>query len=82
MLRIHEESVYEQRRFVCFLVVCLRKKYLKAFVRQRGRDDGVLALPEDACFVGWAAYLHGVFMSKTELNPENVPTMKYNAKIS
>lgn len=29
------------------------------FVHQRGRNDGVLVMPEDACFVGWAAYLHG-----------------------
>ena len=29
------------------------------FVHQRGRADGVLVMPEDACFVGWAAYLHG-----------------------
>ena len=25
-------------------------------VQQRGREDGVLVLPEDGCFVGWAAY--------------------------
>ena len=29
------------------------------FVRQRGNSDGVLVMPEDACFVGWAAYLRG-----------------------
>ena len=29
------------------------------FVHQRGRNDGVLVMPEDACFVGWAAYLNG-----------------------
>ena len=26
------------------------------FVRQRGRGDGVLVMPEDHCYVGWAAY--------------------------
>ena len=26
-------------------------------VQQRGRTDGVLVMPEDGCFVGWAAYL-------------------------
>ena len=25
-------------------------------VRQRGRTNGVLVIPEDGCFVGWAAY--------------------------
>ena len=25
-------------------------------VQQRGRADGVLVMPEDGCFVGWAAY--------------------------
>ena len=25
-------------------------------VQQRGRTDGVLVMPEDGCFVGWAAY--------------------------
>ena len=25
-------------------------------VQQRGRSDGVLVMPEDGCFVGWAAY--------------------------
>ena len=25
-------------------------------VRQRGRTDGVLVIPEDGCFVDWAAY--------------------------
>ena len=25
-------------------------------VQQRGRTDGVLVMPEDRCFVGWAAY--------------------------
>ncbi|MBQ3481261.1 MAG: hypothetical protein IJH48_02845 [Oscillospiraceae bacterium] len=27
------------------------------FVQQRGRADGVLVMPIDQCFVGWAAYL-------------------------
>ena len=27
------------------------------FVQQRGREDGVLVLPIDQSFVGWAAYL-------------------------
>lgn len=26
------------------------------FVHRRGREDGVLVIPEDGCFVGWAAY--------------------------
>ncbi len=26
------------------------------FVHRRGRADGVLVIPEDGCFVGWAAY--------------------------
>ena len=25
-------------------------------VRRKGQPDGVLVMPEDACFVGWAAY--------------------------
>ena len=25
-------------------------------IRQRGRTDGVLVMPEDGCYVGWAAY--------------------------
>ena len=25
-------------------------------VQQRGQADGVLVMPEDGCFVGWAAY--------------------------
>ena len=25
-------------------------------VRRRGQPDGVLVMPEDGCFVGWAAY--------------------------
>lgn len=25
-------------------------------VQQRGHTDGVLLMPEDGCFVGWAAY--------------------------
>lgn len=25
-------------------------------VQQRGRTDGVLVMPEDGCYVGWAAY--------------------------
>ncbi len=25
-------------------------------VQQRGQTDGVLVMPEDGCFVGWAAY--------------------------
>ena len=29
------------------------------FVQQRGREDGVLVLPIDQSFVGWAAYLPG-----------------------
>lgn len=27
------------------------------FVRRRGQPDGVLIPPEQACFVGWAAYI-------------------------
>ena len=27
------------------------------FVQQRGREDGVLVLPTDQSYVGWAAYL-------------------------
>lgn len=27
-------------------------------VRQRGREDGVLVMPEDGCYVGWAAYCY------------------------
>lgn len=30
------------------------------FVQQRGREDGVLVLPIDQSFVGWAAYLQSV----------------------
>ena len=30
------------------------------FVQQRGREDGVLVLPIDQSFVGWAAYLPSV----------------------
>ena len=26
------------------------------FVRRKGRSDGVLIMPEQDCFVGWAAY--------------------------
>lgn len=29
------------------------------FVRKRGRNDGVLVMPEDDTFVGWAAYIKG-----------------------
>ena len=29
-------------------------------VQQRGRTDGVLVLPEQGCFVSWAAYVPGV----------------------
>ena len=29
-------------------------------VRRRGRFDGVLVLPENGCFVGWAAYYSGL----------------------
>ncbi len=25
-------------------------------IRQKGRSDGVLVMPENGCFVGWAAY--------------------------
>ena len=28
-------------------------------VQQRGRADGVLVMPIDGCYVGWAAYYHG-----------------------
>ena len=28
-------------------------------VQQRGRVDGVLVMPEDGCYVGWAAYYSG-----------------------
>ena len=28
-------------------------------VQQRGRTDGVLVIPVDSCFVGWAAYYCG-----------------------
>ena len=28
-------------------------------VQQRGRTGGVLVMPEDGCFVGWAAYYSG-----------------------
>lgn len=27
------------------------------FVRRRGQSDGVLIMPEQDCFVGWAAYV-------------------------
>lgn len=27
------------------------------FIRQRGKTDGVLVMPEDGSFVGWAAYI-------------------------
>ena len=27
-------------------------------VRRRGQPDGVLVMPEDGCFVGWAGYWH------------------------
>ncbi len=30
------------------------------FVQQRGREDGVLVLPIDQSYVGWAAYLPSV----------------------
>ena len=29
-------------------------------VQQRGHTDGVLVLPEQGCFVSWAAYVSGV----------------------
>ena len=25
-------------------------------VRPRGKEDGILVMPKDGCFVGWAAY--------------------------
>ena len=28
-------------------------------VQQRGRADGVLVMPADGCYVGWAAYYRG-----------------------
>ena len=28
-------------------------------VQQRGRTDGVLVMPADVCYVGWAAYYFG-----------------------
>ncbi len=28
-------------------------------VQQRGRTDGVLVVPDDGCYVGWAAYYRG-----------------------
>ena len=28
-------------------------------VQQRGRTDGVLVVPDDGCYVGWAAYYCG-----------------------
>ena len=28
-------------------------------VQQRGRTDGVLVMPVDGCYVGWAAYYRG-----------------------
>ena len=28
-------------------------------VQQRGRTDGVLVVPVDGCYVGWAAYYQG-----------------------
>ena len=30
------------------------------FVRRRGQRDGVLIMPEQDCFVGWAAYCAGL----------------------
>lgn len=27
------------------------------FVRKRGQTDGILVIPEDDCYVGWAAYI-------------------------
>ena len=30
------------------------------FVRRRGQSDGVLIMPEQVCFVGWAAYCAGL----------------------
>ncbi len=29
------------------------------FVRRRGQSDGVLIMPEQDCYVGWAAYCSG-----------------------
>lgn len=29
-------------------------------VQQRGRTDGVLVVPDDGCYVGWAAYYCGL----------------------
>ena len=29
-------------------------------VRRRGQPNGVLVMPEDECFVGWAAYYSGL----------------------
>ena len=30
------------------------------FVRRRGQTEGVLIMPEQGCFVGWAAYCSGL----------------------
>ena len=43
-----DELSFRSQIWECFLV------------RQRGRSDGVLVMPEDGCFVGWAAYRSGL----------------------
>ena len=40
--------------------LCSRGEVWQCFlIRQRGCSDGVLVMPENGCFVGWAAYFLG-----------------------
>ena len=44
----HAEVCYKGETWACILV------------QQAGRNDGILVMPEDRCYVGWAAYVASV----------------------
>ena len=49
------------RQFIAdHAALCAKGKAWRCIlVQQRDRTDGVLVMPEDGCFVGWAAYYSG-----------------------
>jgi hypothetical protein len=50
-------------------------------VQQRGRTDGVLVMPVDGCYVGWAALVNDIEQSLDEADQAADPTVaRYSAE--
>ena len=54
---LNRDMVAERQLIEDHAALCTNDRLWRCIlVQQRGHADGVLVMPEDGCYVGWAAY--------------------------